>query len=282
VSPAVKTSLFFIALLAGLTWAFSFLFEADTTGVTRNDNGEIKYFGPIDSGRFEELKRLYQRGDRILIRSNGGDLNVGMAFGDFIHKNRIPIEIVDFCISSCANYVFLSAPIKTLNRNSLVVFHGGPKQKNFLDQMERAYAEDAPVGTSYGVDNYEAVVTISEESRYARQALKAANNRERCPEDQILNFDGRCVPFSAAQRLNFLIKMEETLYDRVDPFMDKNIPYYGQLNDYESTYQSYRYFGFYYDLETLERLKVSGIELKDGVWEPERNPLFDDVYLVEL
>ncbi len=281
-SPAVKTSLFFIALLAGLTWAFSFLFEADTTGVTRNENGEIKYYGPIDNGRFEEFKRLYQRGDRLLIRSTGGDLNAGMAFGRFIHENRIPLEVVDFCISSCANYVFLSAPVKTLSRHALVVFHGGPKQKNFLDQLQRAYAEDAPVGTSYGVDNYEAVVTISEDYRQARYALRSANQRNECPEDQIRNFDGRCVPYSAQQRLNFLIKMEEMLYDSVDPFMDKNIPYYGQLNDYESTYQSYRYFGFYYGIDTLEKLNVSGIELKDGIWEPERNPLFDDVYLVEL
>ncbi|MBF7074060.1 hypothetical protein ISG33_11685 [Glaciecola sp. MH2013] len=283
-SSTLKASLFFIALLAGLTWAFSFLYEQDTSGVSRTDNGLIKYYGQIDEARVDEFKRLYQRGDRLEIRSTGGDLYAGMEMGKFISEQKIPLEVKDYCISSCANYVFLASPRKVLNERALVIFHGGPKQRNFLAQLERAYTEDNPAGTSYGRESYEAVVSVSEANRRARYANRYNSGGNRCKEGLIRNMFGDCTrPSEAAkQRYNHLVKLEEDLYSSIDPFMDINIPYYGQLGRYIDTYQSYEFFGFYYDLESLARLGVKGIELKSGEWAPERNPLFKDVYLVEM
>lgn len=283
-SSATKVSLFFIVLLAGLTWAFSFLFEKDITGVSRDNSGLIKYYGQIDEYRVEELIRLYRPGDRLEIRSTGGDLFAGMALGQFINEKGITLEIKDYCISACANYVFLSAPRKVLNRNSLVIFHGGPKQGNFLSQLEQAYSEDAPAGTSYGRTSYEAVVSVSEVNRRARYASRYNRNGSKCDDGTIRNMFGDCErpKMAAQQRYAHLVQLEEQLYNDVDPFMDIKIPYYGQLGDYFNVYQSYEYFGFYYDLPSLERLGVKGIELKSGEWDPSRNPLFEDIYLVEM
>lgn len=283
-SSATKASLFFIALLAGLTWAFSFLYEKDISGVSRTKDGLIRYYGQIDEFRVEEFTRLYQPGDRLEIRSTGGDLFAGMAMGQFINEQGIPLEVKDYCISACANYVFLSSPRKTLNRNSLVIFHGGPKQRNFLAQMQRAYSEDAPAGTSYGRTSYEAVVSVSEVNRRARYASRYDSSGDKCQNGTIRNMFGDCErpEIAAQQRHAHLVQLEERLYNSIDPFMDINIPYYGQIGDYIDLYQSYQYFGFYYDLPSLERLGVKGIVLKNGEWEPRRNPLFEDIYLVEM
>ena len=55
---------------------------------------------------------------------------------------------------------------------------------------------------------------------------------------------------------------------------------YGQIGDYEPLYKSYKYGGFIYRLDSLRRLGMSNIELKEGEWHPERNPAYQEVYEV--
>lgn len=55
---------------------------------------------------------------------------------------------------------------------------------------------------------------------------------------------------------------------------------YGQVGAYEPAYKSYKYGGFIYRLDSLRRLGIGNIELKEGEWHPERNPAYQDVYEV--
>jgi hypothetical protein len=52
-----------------------------------------------------------------------------MAIGEFIHKNKIAVHVLDFCISSCANYVFTAGTYKILSPGALVAWHGSAIQK---------------------------------------------------------------------------------------------------------------------------------------------------------
>lgn len=275
-----KFFVFFIALMTLMTYGFSKFFEGDTSGVSRSDDGVIRYIGSIDQDRVEKAIALYQPGDRLMIRSGGGDLHAGMMLGDFINKRRMTVEVLDFCISSCANYVFLAGERKILNPNSLVIFHGGPKQANFGSLMEAAYRDDAMPGTVFGREGYEAIISTND----VRQAVAAARARgaSRCEKDEVLNNAGQCEFFGPQQRLQYIIFLENELYSRINPLMDKNIPYYGQVGQYEDIYLAYQYFGFYYDLDTLKRLNVENLEVKGGQWRPEVNPLFQQVYEVSL
>jgi len=58
------------------------------------------------------------------------------------------------------------------------------------------------------------------------------------------------------------------------------LPEYGQIGGYESLYKSYKYDGFIYRLDSLRRLGIRNIELKEGEWHPERHPDYKDVYEV--
>lgn len=263
-----------------MTFGFSTFFETDTSGVSRNDKGDIKYFGVIDQERVEKVLALYQPGDRLIIRSSGGDLHAGMMLGKFINKRQMSVEVVDFCISSCANYVFLAGHTKILNPNALVIFHGGPKQANFRSLMEQAYSQSAAPGTVFGRKGYEAIISKIE----ARRALVSARKRtaSQCAKNEVLSSNGQCEIFGPEQRLQYIIYLEDELYSRFNPLMDKNIPYYGQLGEYEATYQAYQYFGFYYDLATLAKLNVSNVQVKGDEWRPQTNPLFRQVYEVRF
>jgi hypothetical protein len=277
-SDALKTILFFAALLVGLTWFFSKILGPDTAGVNRLNNGVIQYFGSIDMERVEKFKELYRPGDRLLVNSNGGSLYAGIEMGKFIHKNQITVEVADVCISSCANYVFLAGETKVLNKNSLVVFHGGPKQANFLSLMQQADTSNAEPGTTFGRADYEGVVTIEPASAQRRAA--ASNYGNPCAVGEILNIYGDCEVFTAEQQLQFLIELENRLYRDIDANMDRDIPYLGQIGDYEQQYLAYQYYGFFYSIESLENLGVSNVYTKNGEWSPQNNILYNKVYEV--
>jgi hypothetical protein len=277
-SDALKTILFFAALLAGLTLFFSSMLGPDVSGVKRFNNGVIQYFGPIDMQRVEKFKRLYQQGDKLLVNSNGGSLYAGIDMGNFIHQNRMTVEVANLCISSCANYIFLAAETKVLNKNSLVVFHGGPKQANFLSLMQQADASNAAPGTTFGQADYEGVVTI--ESASAQRQSRASNYGNQCEIGEIVNINGYCEAITAEQRLQYLIALEEQLYSDINANMDMNIPYRGQIDDFEKVYREYKYYGFFYSIESLRRLNVENVYTKDGEWSPQNNSLFNKVYEV--
>lgn len=271
---------FFVFILGLMTYGFSKLFESDTSGVRRTENGEIVYFGPIDQERVDKAISLYQPGDRLLIRSSGGDLDAGMMFGNFINKRNMSVEIVDYCISSCANYIFLAGSTKILNTNSLVIFHGGPKQANFRTLMQQAYSESVQPGRVFGREGYEAIISTTEARR--RISMRSTNKQSPCGKDEVLTNDGKCEPFGPEQRLQYIIYLETELYAQINPAMDKNIPYYGQQGRYEPTYKAYEYFGFYYSLASLAKLNVANVEVKGDVWQPQTNRLFPEVYEVTI
>ncbi|MFT4653376.1 MAG: hypothetical protein ACJA0G_001570 [Kangiellaceae bacterium] len=272
--------IFFFVVLGLLTFGFSTVLEKTITGVSRNDTGEIFYSGTIDREKVEKVIALYQPGDRLLIRSLGGDLHAGMMLGNFINIHKMSVEVVDYCVSSCANYVFLSGNEKILNANSLVVFHGGPKQANFRSLMQQAYAESVKPGTTFGREGFEAIISTTEVRR--RLGMGGTGVKSRCDKNEVLNMYGKCEEFGPEQRLQYIIYLEDELYSRVSPQMDKNIPYYGQLGNYEAIYQAYDYFGFYYSLDSLARLGVANVSVKGGDWRPQTNPLFSQVYEVTV
>jgi hypothetical protein len=277
-SDTLKTILFFAALLAGLTWIFSTILGPDTSGVRRLNEGTIQYFGPIDSERVDKFKSLYRSGDRLLISSNGGSIYAGIDMGTFIHQKSMTVEVADLCISSCANYVFLAGETKVLNKHSLVVFHGGPKQANFLSLLEQADSSNAAPGTTFGRADYEGVVTI--ESAAAQRMARAENYGSRCELGEYLDQYGHCQTITPKQSLTYITDMEEQFYNTVNPNMSKNIPYLGQLGEYEATYLAYEYYGFFYSIESLANLNVSNVYTKEGEWSPQENALFNKVYEV--
>jgi hypothetical protein len=197
-------------------------------------------------------------------------------------RNNNAIEVLNICMSACANYLFLAASEKILNRTSLVVYHGGPRQANVRAQIESAIdsvVEGRKSSRGVGRLNYEMVIV---EDSLSRQ-IEWMQKRSSCPnEGDIENSLGRCMPLSADIYLNQITRTEQQYFQDISPLLDKNIPYYGQWGEYESVYQSYQYFGFYYDIDTLQKMGVNNIQVQGGEWVPEANPFIRSVYKVEL
>lgn len=234
----------------------------------------ITLTGSITPNTFDEARRCLVRSTApkktfVVAASPGGNTEVALALGMLIHRHNWDVEIVDYCISSCANFIFPAGKVKYLNRNSVVVFHGGPHQHNLFEmamEVDRSLAmrggrlehvDYGQVGRENTVGYDPRVVEASQEVR------------------EFLSIESVS---SAVDLLNELRSLSDQFYH--DLGVDRRLPDYGQIGDYESTYKSYKHIGFMYRLEDLSELGVSNIKLKDGEWLPEQNPLYQDVYEV--
>jgi hypothetical protein len=95
--------------------------------------GSLYYDGWIADAGAQRLIALYEAQEikptLLRIRSVGGGIDAGMELGEFIHRNQIAVHVVDYCMSSCANYVFTAGKYKVLSPGALVAWHGSAIQK---------------------------------------------------------------------------------------------------------------------------------------------------------
>lgn len=100
----------------------------DTTQVYLSE-GDLNYVGYLDEQANQRLFSLYEglkdKPATLAIRSRGGDVVHGMALGEWVHAHKLDVRVMEFCLSSCANYVFTAGARKIVSSNAMIGFHGG-------------------------------------------------------------------------------------------------------------------------------------------------------------
>jgi hypothetical protein len=72
----------------------------------------------------------------LFIRSGGGEVGVSMEFGGWVHSRGLEVVVVDFCASSCANYVFPAGQSKRVLPGGVVAWHGNAHQLSATDGLD--------------------------------------------------------------------------------------------------------------------------------------------------
>lgn len=112
-----------LALAASSLCAAAFAAEP-AVQVTR-DGATVKYDGEITAAAAEVVIKHIDEGARhIEINSVGGDAAAGVAIGKKMRQVGVSIKVPKYCISSCANYLFLAATEKSLAPDAVLGFHG--------------------------------------------------------------------------------------------------------------------------------------------------------------
>lgn len=78
----------------------------------------------------------------LLIESAGGEIVVGMDFGNWVVERELNVVIDRACLSSCANYVFTAGRNKEIRPGAVVAWHGSAKQPGLLEQLHQFVEED--------------------------------------------------------------------------------------------------------------------------------------------
>lgn len=110
--------------------------EEDPPAVIRVEGRVIHFDGLISPASVAKVRALLEADGSLAefaIRSDGGDVEAGMALGGMIRDRGMDVRVVgDICMSSCANYVFPAGDRKFIERGALVIWHGSLLQKNLL------------------------------------------------------------------------------------------------------------------------------------------------------
>lgn len=116
----------------------------DTTQVYLSEN-ELNYVGYLDDQANQRLFSLYDglkdKPTTLAIRSRGGDVVHGMELGEWVHAHKLDVKVMEFCLSSCANYVFTAGARKIVSSNAMIGFHGGlsSQEMSIGGSMKAAY-----------------------------------------------------------------------------------------------------------------------------------------------
>ncbi|AIV05760.1 peptidase [Vibrio harveyi] len=123
------------------------VYSAETTNVTLVGD-TIHYTGTLTSEANDAVVEIYAdaavKPTTLVISSDGGDVELGMALGEWVSANKIDIEVNDYCLSSCANYVFTAGKNKYISNKAIIGFHGGLSSQEFDTSDIEASFKDLP------------------------------------------------------------------------------------------------------------------------------------------
>ena len=71
---------------------------------------------------FEKIKN--KKINRLMITSSGGEVDAAIKLALWVFENNIDIEVPEYCLSSCANYIFTAARNKIIHEGAVVAWHG--------------------------------------------------------------------------------------------------------------------------------------------------------------
>ena len=269
----MKTTLKILAVLgaAGILWlGYKFvLFRRDVDRYC--DTATVT--GDITPETFAKLRGCLARSlapkkTFVVTASDGGDNVAALALGILIHKHNWDVEIVDYCASACATFIFPAGKTKYLHRHSMLLFHGGPYQENLLEMAQKldqgSSMQGAPAQS----------VTLGQ----VNKENTLSNTPKSIAYGELHQFLSIPDASTMVDVLLALRKSSDQFYQELG--VNPLLPTYGQLGEYEPIYKSYKYVGFIYRLDSLRRFGIGNIELKDGEWQPERNPAYPEVYEV--
>jgi hypothetical protein len=78
----------------------------------------------------------------VVLISSGGDASAAIDLANKIYSKKITTIVYGYCISSCANYLFLAGDSKYVLDNSVVAWHGAPLLDGESNPALRKVAEE--------------------------------------------------------------------------------------------------------------------------------------------
>lgn len=210
------------------------------------DNGELNYIGGLSQDANRRVFALYDGAVNkpavLSIRSKGGLTGAGMELGSWVHARKLTVKVMEYCFSSCANYVFTAAPRKVVSNFAVIGYHGGLNSATFdLDASTQAMLAALPVD-----DRPKALQKIEESIRHG-----LVKDRE----------------------------AEAAFFGKIG--VERRITTLGQEGDAAAA-QSDKSVGWTFSVAGFSRLGVDAIEVINPPWRPRFVNMDAEVTLIEV
>jgi hypothetical protein len=197
-----------------------------------NDN-HVRFSGEFSSLVVDDVIQNFRNSKSkwLIIKSKGGEVKSALRLADYIYDNRINVIIEDYCISSCANYIFPAADIKIIDKTGVLGFHGGPRDPIEIDVKDLG-------------EQFESM------PKEQKAAVIAA-----------MKSDMQSIQKS-------LSTLENSFYTKIG--VSKELPYFGiavATSEMKNTNPD-KYWGFFYSLEKMKEMNITNIYIAGGSWSP--------------
>lgn len=260
--------------------------DIEESSIKIDDNGDIYFKGDITFLGYQQFVNLYQtaqvKPNKLRINSLGGDGLAGILLGRFIHQHGLTVVVSDYCMSSCANFVFTASPHIILDKNALIVFHGSFNQENLVSKLTIWYEDELKKKPHKDQqENNESSISFLTGTEKSLSFNYYPLYQKSC---SIIGFQKqqRILPHEMAVTCaRYLRQQEDDFFHKVQ--VDSKISIWGQVGIYTKIYEGYQYIGFYYPLDDLKELGIKQISIKENAtWSPYANPYYFQVYPVSL
>lgn len=140
--------------------------QGSETTVNLKENTVI-YHGKLSPSANQKLLSILKNGkskvEWLSITSEGGEINHGMDLGDIVHDYDLKLEVNEYCLSSCANYVFSAANHHRISNHAVIGFHGGTTgmEKEIISFID-AMPEEERESTKQNLEKYMKSAVIRE------------------------------------------------------------------------------------------------------------------------
>jgi hypothetical protein len=129
--PDLHVALFFLLLSIASSHALGEPLKFEPGKVYR-DGGTLFIQGVIVPGMDEAARALIDSAvNTVVLTSEGGETGAAIAIGELISANKLNVVVRRFCISSCANYLFVAGYRKRVEAGSILAWHGGHSNNPF-------------------------------------------------------------------------------------------------------------------------------------------------------
>lgn len=115
-----------VRLLLSLLVPLAACSERPPEATIARDGGIVRYSGMITPESATWLIPLLRGADKLVIYSQGGNVDAGIQIGNAIVDNGTAVEVQTLCSSSCAHYIFAVATEKIVPDRAAVLFHTSP------------------------------------------------------------------------------------------------------------------------------------------------------------
>lgn len=90
------------------------------------DHHIIRYEGPLTVDAVDRLLDVAEDHSlhELLITSSGGEVSAGINLGAWVFEKQLDVGVEEYCLSSCANYVFTAGRHKRVAPGAVVAWHG--------------------------------------------------------------------------------------------------------------------------------------------------------------
>jgi ATP-dependent protease ClpP protease subunit len=209
-------------------------------------DGELNYVGSLSAEANAKLFALYSdqqtKPTTLAIRSPGGNTVAGMELGKWVHENKLDVKVLEGCYSSCANYVFTAGRRKIVSNFAHIGFHGGMSSMSFK-------IDDASVAA----------------------LADAQQGGEKVTRENVLQMIKKMFAPQLEQETNYFAMIG--VQQRITTLGQSEKARKAAPKDAE---------GWTYSIKDFAKLGVTGIEVINPPWRPDRNPSRNVIYKLSV